>query len=176
MAAQHPLHLFRFCPVCGSARFEENNATSKRCADCGFVYYFNPRAAVVALIRNRRGELLTCRRAKEPAKGTFDLPGGFTESYETAEEAVAREVREETGLSVSAVRYLFSIPNIYPYSGMDIHTMDLFFECTVGDCSSVVADDDVAECFWLSPQDIRPEKFGLLSIRKGGERLVSEGV
>ena len=40
----HPLELFKFCPVCGSPHFEIHNEKSKKCADCGFVYYFNSSA------------------------------------------------------------------------------------------------------------------------------------
>ena len=93
---EHPLDQFLYCPKCGSSHFEINNEKSKKCADCGFVYYFNPSAATVALILNEKNELLVCRRAKEPAKGTLDLPGGFIDMNETGEEGVAREVLEET--------------------------------------------------------------------------------
>ena len=48
----HPLELFRFCPVCGSNKFIENNNQSKRCETCGFIDYINPKAAVVAVITN----------------------------------------------------------------------------------------------------------------------------
>ena len=115
----HPLVLFRYCPRCGSSRFEEHNEKAKKCRDCGFVYYFNSCSATVALILNSRNELLVTRRAKEPAKGTFDLPGGFIDMYETGEEGVAREVKEETGFTVRQSTYLFSLPNIYPFSGFD---------------------------------------------------------
>lgn len=98
---EHPLSQFKYCPKCGSAHFEVHNEKSKQCADCGFVYYFNPSSATVALILNERDELLVCRRAKEPAKGTLDLPGGFIDMTETSEEGVAREVREETGMKVA---------------------------------------------------------------------------
>ncbi len=162
-----PLSKFKFCPACGSEHFDINNGASKKCADCGFTYYFNPRAATVALIRNEKGELLVARRAKDPAKGTLDLPGGFVDSYETGEEAVAREVSEETGLIADSVDYLFSLPNIYPYSGMDIHTLDLFFECQIRDLSGMHAMDDVAALQWIPLDRIRPEEFGLQSIRKG---------
>ena len=47
---EHPLAQFLYCPECGSSHFEINNEKSKKCADCGFVYYFNPSAATVALI------------------------------------------------------------------------------------------------------------------------------
>ena len=83
---KHPLAQFLYCPECGSPHFEVNNEKSKKCTDCGFVYYFNPSSATVALILNEKKELLVCRRAKEPAKGTLDLPGGFIDMNETGEE------------------------------------------------------------------------------------------
>ncbi|MBP3354052.1 MAG: NUDIX domain-containing protein [Bacteroidales bacterium] len=160
----HPLEKFRFCPACGSNKFEENNAYSKRCTDCGFTYYDNPKAATVAIIMNKKGEILVCRRAKEPAKGTLDLPGGFTDIGETAENGVIREVKEETGLDVTEVTFLFSKPNIYPFSGMIVNTMDLFFLCKVDTDKKPLANDDVAETFFAPLQDLKPEEFGLHSI------------
>ena len=80
---EHPLSQFRYCPKCGSEHFDIHNEKSKQCKDCGFVYYFNPSSASVALILNKQNELLVCRRAKEPAKGTLDLPGGFIDMAET---------------------------------------------------------------------------------------------
>ncbi|MDR0962076.1 MAG: NUDIX domain-containing protein [Mediterranea sp.] len=163
----HPLSLFHHCPKCGSSHFGENNEKSKRCADCGFVYYFNSSAATVALILNEQRELLVCRRAKEPAKGTLDLPGGFVDMDETAEEGVRREVKEETGLEVISADYLFSLPNIYVYSGLPVHTLDMFFGCQVTDTTRYRAMDDAAELFFIPLEQIRPEDFGLESIRKG---------
>ena len=164
---EHPFSQFHYCPKCGSARFEVHNDKSKQCADCGFVYYFNSSAATVALILNEQGELLVCRRAKEPAKGTLDLPGGFIDMAETGEEGVAREVMEETGLKITKAEYLFSLPNIYVYSGFAVHTLDLFFRCAVADLSHFAAMDDAADVFFLPLEEIRVEDFGLGSIRKG---------
>ncbi len=169
---KHPLHQFHFCPKCGSKNFNENNLKSKKCADCGFTYYFNSSAAVVAVIENEKGEVLVARRAKDPAKGTYDLPGGFTDMYETAEEAVVREVREETGLLITSPKYLFSIPNIYVYSGFEVHTMDLFFQCSVLNLSEMCPMDDVSELFFIDKKQLNPADFGLVSIRKGIEKIV----
>lgn len=163
----HPLSPFNYCPKCGSAHFAIHNEKSRKCNDCGFVYYFNPSAATVALILNEQNELLVCRRAKEPAKGTLDLPGGFIDMNETAEEGVAREVLEETGLKVEEAIYQFTLPNIYVYSGFSVHTLDMFFLCKVTNTSHFEANDDVAESFFLPFYAIRPEEFGLGSIRKG---------
>lgn len=163
----HPLELFNYCPKCGSSHFEENDEKSKICASCGFVYYFNASAAVVAFILNGKGELLVCRRGKEPAEGTLDLPGGFIDLYETAEEGIAREIREETGLEMTEAKYLFTLPNTYLYSGFLVHTLDLFFLCRVKDDSRLLAMDDVADSFWMPLEQICTEEFGLDSIRKG---------
>lgn len=161
--------MFRFCPKCGSSSFVENDFKSKRCNACGFVYYFNPLAATVAIITNEKGEMLVATRSKEPAKGTLDLPGGFCDSYETAEEGVAREVLEETGLKVTKSEYLFTIPNTYSYSGMGLHTMDIFFRCSVENCDSIEANDDVSDLHWISIEQLDSKKFGLKSISKSIE-------
>ena len=161
------LEKFGFCPVCGSSHFAQASPKSKRCGNCGFEYFMNPAAAVVAFITNGRGELLVERRKMEPAKGTLDLPGGFADVLETAEESVAREVMEETGLRVAEARYLFSLPNVYRYSGLDVQTLDMFFDCKVEDCSALKAGDDAAECFWVALGDIHTEQFGLRSVRQG---------
>lgn len=170
----HPLEKFRHCPVCGSPLFETDTEKSKKCRSCGFEYFFNPSAAVVALIVNEKGELLVEKRKKEPAKGTFDLPGGFSDLNETVEESVKREIKEETNLEVTSMKYLFSLPNIYMYSGMNIHTLDFFFSCKVKDFSDVRAMDDAAECMWMPTEDIRVEEFGLKSIREGLDKYMRE--
>ncbi len=161
---------FRFCPACGSERFRENDFKSKRCGDCGFTYYFNSAAAVVAVIVDEEGRLLVCRRACEPAKGTLDLVGGFADPCgETSEEAMVREIEEETGIRVDVkdLQYLFSQPNTYLYSGLTIHTLDAFFLVRVRSDIKITPHDDVAECMWMRPEDIRPEEIGLDSVREG---------
>ena len=172
----HPLSQFKYCPKCGSDRFLENNFKSKKCSDCGFVYYFNSCGATVALIVNDKEELLVATRAHEPAKGTLDLPGGFVDMDETAEEAVAREVKEETGLDVVNVKYLFSLPNIYQYSGFDVHTIDMFFLCNIADSSKMKADDDVAKLEFIKLSELKPEYFGLNSVRKGITQILSSTI
>jgi len=146
---------------------------SKRCADCGFTFYMNAAAAVVALIENERGELLVARRAEEPARGTLDLIGGFVDAGETLEEALRREVEEETGVRLEAGAVLgmaFSLPNVYLFSGLEVQTTDAFFRVRLRSDVALRAHDDVAACWWARPEDLRLEDFGLASIRRGVER------
>ena len=156
----HPLEKFKFCPVCGSAHWSEHNFKSKQCADCGFTYYANPCAATAAIILNSKNEMLVARRAKEPAKGTLDLVGGFVDMYETIEEGMRREIKEETGLDVGEIQYLYSSPNQYLYSGMYVHTLDADF--------LVHVPDDVPV------EEVNPADFGLTSIRHAVERFLEE--
>ena len=168
----HPLHKFLYCPCCGSDKFYVATMKSKKCGNCGFERFMNPSSAFVAFIRDSHGRVLVVRRGEEPAKGTLDLPGGFADIGETAEEGIAREIMEETNLTVTSARYLFSLPNTYHYSGIDIPTLDMFFECNVEDITPLKAMDDAAECMWIAPADIVPEGFGLNSIRKGVEKML----
>jgi len=163
----HPLEKFRYCPLCGSSHFDVNDEKSKKCDNCGFVYYMNPSSATVAFILNDKCELLVTCRAEEPAKGMLDLAGGFCDIGESVEEGVIREVKEETGLEVVESKYLFSIPNVYLYSGININTLDMFYECKVKDVNVIKAMDDAAECLWIAVDDIDIEQFGLHSIRQG---------
>ena len=109
-----------------------------------------------------------CQRAGERDAG------GFIDMNETGEEGVSREVEEETGLKVKKATYLFSLPNIYIYSGFPVHTLDMFFLCQVEDTSHFEAMDDVADSFFVLLCQINPEEFGLGSIKKGLKRFLKE--
>lgn len=170
---KHPLERFAYCPVCGSRHFVINNVKSKRCEDCGFVYYANPSSATAAFIV-RGDSLLVARRGKEPAKGTLDLPGGFVDMDETAEQGMAREIMEETGLQALRMDYLFSIPNIYLYSGMEIHTLDMFYRVEVDPDATPHADDDAAELCWVPLNEVDPARFGLHSISLAVARFLGQ--
>ncbi|HWT55533.1 MAG TPA: NUDIX domain-containing protein [Candidatus Microsaccharimonas sp.] len=79
----------------------------------GHLFYNNPSAAVAVILLNDAGEVLFAKRAREPAKGKYDLPGGFVDYGETVYEAVKREMREETSLVVGELVLVGSAANIY---------------------------------------------------------------
>ena len=174
-AGQHYLESFRYCPVCGSQRFVVHDFKSKRCEHCGFTLYHNSSAATVAIIENERGELLVARRACEPKKGTLDLIGGFVDPGERSEEAMVREIMEETGIDVkeSQLTYLFTLPNTYNFSGFLIHTTDAFFHVNIPSTASIKAQDDVAACWWVTKEALNTADIGLDSVRKGLEQWLS---
>lgn len=168
---KHPLDAFRFCPACGSDGFTTHDDRSKRCPECGFHYYCNASAATVALIRNAKGEILFTLRSRQPGKGLLGLPGGFVDLGESTEEGCLREVKEEIGVNGRIVRHLFSLPNVYPYEGFEVPTVDSFFEVEIDDESAVVAGDDAEALFWISPDAIEFDKVAMASIRKGLELI-----
>ena len=67
----HPLSLFKYCPKCGAKEFNINNDESKKCANCGFIYYFNAAAAVVAVIENSKTKCLYLAEHTTQGKGTL---------------------------------------------------------------------------------------------------------
>ncbi|MBQ8098734.1 MAG: NUDIX domain-containing protein [Bacteroidaceae bacterium] len=162
---------FRYCPVCGSMAFEAQDFKSRRCHDCGFEMFQNAAAAVVGVVMNPQGQLLVARRSRQPAIHTLDLPGGFVDKGEDLEQALTRELKEETGLILSPRQWLFSIPNIYRYSGLDVYTVDNFFLCQASGNVTLHPNDDVADLFWLPWKELRPDDFGLASIAQGVRRL-----
>lgn len=166
----HPLSVFKFCPKCGSVGFVENDPRSKCCKNCGFTFYLNAATAVSALILNEKGEMLMCRRAFEPYKGTLDMPGGFAEFDETAEEALKREVREEVCAEVVEMQYFMSAPNQYPYSDMVVRTLDLAFFCKVKTFDGLKACDDASEILFLPLAELDISAIHLKSLRLFAER------
>jgi NAD+ diphosphatase len=161
----HPLKIFRFCPHCGSAGFEVSGNRSFLCRDCGFHLYINSATAVAALIFNGEGRLLVTRRAIEPDTGKIDLPGGFVDPGETAEEALKRELFEELGVTVKNMRYLTSGKNEYLYSGMTVFTTDLLFRVEASSLESLQAHDDITGFEWIDPETVDADEIPAPSIR-----------
>jgi ADP-ribose pyrophosphatase YjhB (NUDIX family) len=142
-----------YCGRCGAraAKQTGNRGGPFRCSACGFTLFFNAAGAVAAVIRRADGRALFVRRANDPAKGRLALPGGFVDPGESAEEALAREIREEVGLELRGVRYSSSHANEYDYDGVRYHTVDLFFVATVDDPDEAKALDAVEALVWMDP-------------------------
>ena len=98
------------------------------------------------------GKLLLVRRGREPEKGKLALPGGIVEYGETTEEAVAREIKEETGIDTRTVRLLgvYSDPDRDPRG----HFITVAYVLAQND-GDLRAGDDAAEAI-LQPIDDIP--------------------
>jgi len=158
--------LFKYCPKCASADFHLIGDKHFKCNVCGFEFYLNNAAAVAAIITDENGKLLIIERANEPAKGKWDLPGGFVDPGETAEETVKREITEELGVNITLAEYFCSAPNTYRFKGVNYPVLDLAFICTVDDISKIRPLEEIAAVIFKGPDEIDIQNFGFESTKK----------
>ncbi|GAA0538098.1 NUDIX hydrolase [Saccharopolyspora subtropica] len=98
---------------------------------------------VGAVVHDPRGRLLLVKRANEPGRGKWSLPGGRVEHGETDHSAVQREVREETGLSVTVGRLVGRVLRPAPKGTYEI----LDYSCRSSG-TELFAGDDAADAMW----------------------------
>ncbi len=114
--------------------------------------YEAPALAVDGVVPYGEGVVLV-RRGKEPFRGKLALPGGFVECGETVEEAVVREVKEETGLEVEPIKLVgvYSDPKRDPRG----HVVSVCFLCEVRG-GELRAGDDAADVIVADPNELSP--------------------
>jgi NAD+ diphosphatase len=105
-----------FCARCGAESRHEAGGWQRRCPACGAHHF--PRTDPVVIVLVTRGNRLLVGRSHGWPEGMYSLLAGFVEPGETIEAAVRREVGEETGVRIGAVRYLASQPWPFPASLM----------------------------------------------------------
>ena len=169
----HPVNVLKFCPRCGSAKFPATGSRSFKCADCSFNYFVNSSAAVAVLLFNEKGELLLTRRAIEPHKGKLDLPGGFIDPMETAEQAAIREIQEELGITVHSLKYFCSYPNEYVFSGYSVFTLDVAFLAKTERMDQMKAMDDISAFEFYKPKDVDLEELPSISMKNIIKELIN---
>ncbi|MDO4881338.1 MAG: NUDIX domain-containing protein [Capnocytophaga sp.] len=160
--------IFKHCPNCTSDKVEFPNNVRFLCHNCGFTYYHNIAAAVAIIFRYEDKILFTVRNIN-PDKGKLDLPGGFIDPNENAEEAACREIKEELGLVIlpSQLEYITTSPNNYLYKNVPYRTMDIFYECKINTSNiSIVAKDELKSLEWIKINEIDTEKIGFISVKK----------
>ena len=111
----------KFCGVCGGP-MKFHTDISKRCEHCGKEVWPQLATAVIVLVRKGNEVLLV--HANNFRTDFYGLVAGFVETGETLEEAVHREVMEETGLHIKNLRYFGSQPWPYPCGLMVGFTAD----------------------------------------------------
>lgn len=106
----------QYCGACGRPTVARVSERSRECPGCGLVAYPRLAPAVMGLVRRGR-ELLLARSPRFPV-AMYSALAGFVEPGETLEQCLEREVHEEVGIRVCAVRYFASQPWPFPHSLM----------------------------------------------------------
>jgi NAD+ diphosphatase len=159
--------IIKYCPNCTSSNliFKENNMV---CNSCNFTLFHNVASATAILIKYE-DEILFVERNREPKKGFLDLPGGFVDYNETAEEGIIREVFEELQINITKnqINYIASFPNTYLYKDVLYHTLDLFFEVILTEKPKITLEkDEISTFFWINRHKIPLEKLAFDSHKR----------
>ncbi len=158
------MKIFNCCPSCGAQEIFFDGVKKFNCKECSFAFYHNVAAAVGVILEYDRKILLTIR-GKEPGKGKLDLPGGFIDPEESAEDAAKREIKEELKIDIGTLQYLGSFPNIYEYKDVVYNVCDLFFYSRI---NTLVTDFDrveIEELVLVNPSEIPLDRMAFESTK-----------
>jgi NAD+ diphosphatase len=160
----------RFCGVCGAACRPSPAGYVMRCQGCGTQHFPRTDPAVIMLVTAGDRALLGQPAAFRTVR-VFTTLAGFVEPGESLEEAVAREVFEETGVRAGRVRYHSSQPWPFPGSIMlGFHADALTEEITAG-------DEELVEARWFTRDELRaPDGFILPPNFSIARRLIDDWV
>ena len=133
------------------------------------IYPTRPYLAVSAAIF-RDGRVLIVRRARPPADGLYTLPGGGVELGETLEEAVVREVREETGLEIEILELLEIYERIMldDSGATEYHYVLMDYLCRPAG-GTLCAADDASRVAWVPEPEL-----GTLRITEGTPAVIAK--
>lgn len=96
----------------------------------------------------------------------LDLPGGFIEKHERAEQGLQRELSEELGLNLKDVgHYLCNFTNVYRYENIEYYTLDLYFLLSLDKKPDIIPADDVAAYEWFKADLIDDQNIGFDSVK-----------
>ncbi len=174
----YPFKKLMYCPACGAPTFKpkkiDKSPTGQLktkqfgCTTCGFEFFRNAAASTMAVIMKDEDTILMIRRAREPAKGTLDLPGGFVDPGERSEIAMIREVYEETNLHVSSYEvHPKTYCNEYLFGGVLYDTLDIVYICRVKNWDDLRSNDpEEGEPLLIKLDELDPKEVGLDSVRR----------
>lgn len=161
----------KFCPRCDATGFAPKAAHHLVWPVCSFQWFIDPVAGAACFILDDHNQVLLIRRQKDPGDGRLATPGGFIDLGETAEAGIIREVREETGLHLLAVKFLCSQPNTYAYGDYTYPVLDLFFTTRVPSFSGQRQGEDVADILTPLAREVRAEDLAFPSMQLAWTQL-----
>ncbi len=148
---------FGYCPRCGGRC--DMKSGHRVCQACSLTTYDNPKPCAAVVVTDAAGRYLLIERAVEPAKGAYDLPGGFVDPDETFEECAVRELQEEVGCQVEDMKYLGSYTEDYGFGGVTYPTLTACFTGRLPAGQVPKAADDAASCTFFAASDLPRDKF-----------------
>ena len=162
----HPKDEFKYCPFCGQQdSFIFDGKKKFKCSQCSRTFYMNAASAVGAIIETPKG-ILFVRRKFEPKKDMLDLPGGFVDLNENAEEAILRELKEEINfLESGKLDFFITNPNDYVFNNLLYITLDIFFHTYIENTNDLIASDDALSIEYIKPSDINIDEIGFISAK-----------
>lgn len=134
----------------------EGSGSVPACPYGHYVHYDNPTPTVLGLVEGPDNKFLLLKRAHEPFAGQWDCPSGFIEPEETAEQALAREIHEETGAEAYLVRFIGSFPSRYGEGGKP--TLGFAYHCRVSQ-RDVAVSEESSEAGWWDLADLPDPAF-----------------
>ncbi|HET7759080.1 MAG TPA: NUDIX domain-containing protein [Gaiellaceae bacterium] len=138
---------WKFCPRCRAEL--QGDEQRLECPACGFVAYASSKATAGALVEDGEGRVLLARRAAEPFKGRWDIPGGFLDEGEHPLDGMRRELREETGLEVEPLEFLGTWMDQYGGDSTAAATLNFYWTAhAVG--GDPAPADDVDDLRWFA--------------------------
>jgi ADP-ribose pyrophosphatase YjhB (NUDIX family) len=142
-----------WCPRCrGELR---GDGSRVECEACGFVCYASSKATAGALVEDGDGRVLLARRALEPFKGRWDIPGGFLDEGEHPLDGVRRELLEEAGLEIEPIDFLGIWMDRYGGDSTAEATLNLYWTArALG--GEPRAADDVDDLRWFPRDELPP--------------------
>ncbi len=161
---------FKFCPSCKSDDVSFDGVKEFKCNACSFTYFHNTAAAAAAILEYD-GKILFIRREREPRKGKLDLPGGFIDPNESAEDGLNRELQEELGITLDTMKYIGSAPNVYKYKNVTYNTCDLLFYSKIETIPTKLDKSEIATLELLNPSKINKNDIAFISTQIGLELL-----